>query len=345
MNRHRVLAMTAPFPPELLGTDKLIPAEVIEDLGRRQQVAAWTGFATLYGTREVARRPSGIRAALKGVAVRTLFFSSRQATFLRRAAAWIPGKTGPKLARTVNALSGALELTDGRPNETALPLAYWRNVKAPAGASRDPAKDGCGLIWYSPLVPMRPQMIRAFVDRAQQILLEHRLEPLITFTSMGDKLFACTIPLIFERQIPAARDRAKACYAEFGRAPGANSGAFHTASATTSSRSSALCRTTRCRFTGACATRSTSTTSLLRVATTRRLAGTATAQKRSAEADPSRERGAYFLALRRVPAARPSRPMPSRASEPGSGTSAMLSEKKLPVPAASSTLFSAGRTA
>ena len=213
MNRHRVLAMTAAFPPDLLGTDNLISEEAMEELGRHQHVAAWTGFATLYGTRDVVRAAQKeIRASLSGVATRTLFFSSLQVSFLRRAAGWIPGKAGPKLARTLNTLYGALELADGRPNETALPLAYWRNVKAPAGSWRDPARDGCGLIWYSPLVPMRPTMVRAFADTAQRILLEHRIEPLITFTSMGDKLFGCTVPLVFERQLPDARDRANACY-------------------------------------------------------------------------------------------------------------------------------------
>ena len=61
-------------------------------------------------------------------------------------------------------LESAMELVGGRPNETALSLAYWRSGKHPApGTPLDPARDGCGLIWYAPLVEMTPNHVRAFV--------------------------------------------------------------------------------------------------------------------------------------------------------------------------------------
>jgi 4-cresol dehydrogenase (hydroxylating) len=215
MNRHRVLAMSAPYPNEQRGVDGLIPDAVIEELGRQYQIFPWTGFGTLYGTsRMVSAAQKEIRSALAGVASRLVFLSPGDALTLSRLCAWIPGATGRRLRRTVGTLAKSLELVDGRPNETALPLAYWRSRRSPQGESRDPSRDGCGLIWYAPLVPMRAQGVRAYLDMVTRITRTHGMEPLITFTSINDRLFDSTVPLLFDRDDPAAVAAAAACHAE-----------------------------------------------------------------------------------------------------------------------------------
>ncbi|MBQ5948164.1 FAD-binding oxidoreductase [Massilia sp. ST3] len=215
MNRHRVLAMSAPYPADRLGADGLIPPALVEELGRQYQIFPWTGFGTLYGTRRmVAAAQKEIRAALKGVASRMLFLSQDNANTLRRVAGWLPGPAGQRLASTAATLARSLELAGGRPNETALPLAYWRNPAAGAEGARNPARDGCGLIWYAPLVPMRGQGARAYVEMVSAVTRKHGMEPLLTFTSLSDKLFDSTVPLLFDRHSPAAVEAAQACYRE-----------------------------------------------------------------------------------------------------------------------------------
>lgn len=213
MNRHRVLAMTAPFPADRLGPDGLIPPAVIQALGKQYQVQPWTGFATLYGTkRVVAAAQKEMRTALGGIASRVLFLTPRQARTLQRLASWLPGSIGKRLYSTAATLSNSLELVAGRPNETALPLAYWRNREPPKGRWRDPSRDGCGMIWYAPLVPMRPATVCNYVDMVRQVTRQYGLEPLITLTSINDKLFDSTVPLLFERNDPDALRAARACY-------------------------------------------------------------------------------------------------------------------------------------
>jgi 4-cresol dehydrogenase (hydroxylating) len=213
MNRHRVLAMSAPYPAGQIGADGLIPPEVITQLGGQYQIAPWTGFGTLYGTRRmVAAAQKEIRQALKGVASRLLFLSAGNAAMLLKAARWIPGGAGQRLSSTAAMLKRSLGLVGGRPNETALPLAYWRNQPGVVSAPRDPARDGCGLIWYAPLVPMRPAGARAYVEMVTDVTRAHGMEPLLTFTSLSDKLFDSTVPLIFDRNDPASAAAAHACY-------------------------------------------------------------------------------------------------------------------------------------
>lgn len=202
MNRHRVLAMTAPYPdPEALDSRGLMPNALVASMGRQYQVAPWTGFATLYGTRAVVQAAQRhIRRKLQGTATRLLFLEPRHVHWIAKAAQLLPGKLGGRLRRTVNTLKASMQLVQGRPNETALPITYWRSRTSQPDTNRDPARDHCGLLWYAPLVPMRAQTVRDFVTFAAEILTKNNLEPLITLTSQGDRLFDSTIPLLFDRQ-------------------------------------------------------------------------------------------------------------------------------------------------
>lgn len=213
MNQHRVLSMTAPYPNERLGADGLIPAALIEELGRQYQILPWTGFGTLYGTRRVvAAAQKEIKRALSGVASRLVFLTPGGAEKLARLANKLPGALGKRLGSTAETLALSLQLVAGRPNETAMPLAYWRNPNSPKHSPRDPARDGCGLIWYAPLVPMRPAAVRGYVDMVKEVTRRHGIEPLITFTTLSDKLVDSTVPIVFERDSEQSVRAAKACY-------------------------------------------------------------------------------------------------------------------------------------
>jgi 4-cresol dehydrogenase (hydroxylating) len=224
MNQHRVLSMSAPYPHDKKGSDGLLPQSAIDELGKQYQVMPWTGFATLYGTkRMVAAAQKEIKAELSGIASRMMFLTPARARTLANIAKWLPGSMGKRLQGLTSTLAQSLELVAGRPNETALPLAYWRNTSTQQGKHKNPGRDGCGLTWYAPLVPMRPASIRAYVNMVKKITPKHGIEPLITFTSLNDRLFDSTVPLIFERSQPEAVAASAACYKELfvtGRAQG-----------------------------------------------------------------------------------------------------------------------------
>ena len=87
----------------------------------------------------------------------------------------------------------------------------------------DPARDGCGLIWYPPLIAMRPERVRVYVDMVERICTAHRVEPLITLTSLSDRCFDSSVPLLFRREDPSGTARAQSCYRallDAGRAEG-----------------------------------------------------------------------------------------------------------------------------
>jgi 4-cresol dehydrogenase (hydroxylating) flavoprotein subunit len=224
MNQHRVLSMAAPFPTEQLGPDGMITPDGLQALGRKYQIFPWTGFCTLYGSkRMVAAAQKEVKAALGGLGSRMMFLTPERAQLLAKLTQLIPGKFGKGLQGMTATLAKSLELVAGRPNETAMPLAYWRTPLPKKGEFWDPTLDGCGLMWYAPLVPMRPADVRAYVSMVKEIAVRHGLEPLITFTTLNDRLFDSTVPLVFDRTKPEAVAAAAACYQDLlhaGRAKG-----------------------------------------------------------------------------------------------------------------------------
>jgi 4-cresol dehydrogenase (hydroxylating) flavoprotein subunit len=214
MNRHRVLAMTTPYPHDRVDNSGRLPASIVAELARKNRIAAWTGFGALYGEPGVvaaARRL--IRASLKPAGLRPRFIAPEKIAAVARWTGRIPGLHDSHLSRRARTLDAAMALIAGKPSRLALPLAYWqsRAVLRPE-ARLNPAADGCGLIWYSPLVPMKPAEARRYVRMVNEVCARHAIEPLITLTSLSDRCFDSSVPLLFDRHDRDATARAQACY-------------------------------------------------------------------------------------------------------------------------------------
>jgi 4-cresol dehydrogenase (hydroxylating) len=214
MNKHRVLSMSEPYPKDQLGEDGLIPDVVLKKLMQRNQVMEWTCVGAIYGNKKVvAAVHSEIKRIVKPVAKRLVFFTPGLVDFLCSTVRALPVVRNLHLVNVLTTLNKSMQLFAGQPSEIALPLAYWRSGKMPEDEQpMNPSQDGCGLIWYSPLIPMKPDLVRKYVEMVTKICIEHRIEPLITLTSVSDRCFDSTIPILFNRQDEEETARAMACY-------------------------------------------------------------------------------------------------------------------------------------
>lgn len=216
MNKHRALSMSEPYPKDQLGEDGLIPDELLRKMMKRNQVMEWTGLGAVYGNKKVVAAARGeIRRILRPVASRLVFLTPGLVEFLYGTAISLPIVRDLHLVHVLGSINKIMRLFAGAPSEIALPLSYWRSGLIPSdGSPMDPDKDGCGLIWYSPLLPMKPALARQFVEMVTTICIKHRIEPLITLTSISDRCWDSTIPILFDRQNPEEVASARACYHE-----------------------------------------------------------------------------------------------------------------------------------
>lgn len=213
LNRQRMLSMMTPFPVEK-AEDGVLPADEVAKMAQQHGIAAWNGVGAIYANKDMvkaARR--SLRRLLGPVTDRLVFVNARRVNLARRLARLMPKPFSTRIGSLADTLGGALEIMHGRPNDVALALAYWRSGQQPQpGVAKNPARDGCGLLWFAPLVPMRGKDARRFVDMVERICPAYGINPLVTLTTINDRCFDSTVPLLFDRNDPAATERAAACY-------------------------------------------------------------------------------------------------------------------------------------
>lgn len=216
MNQHRVLSMTEAYPSTDQLVNDLISDETIARMAQKRQVFPWTCVGALYGNKAVVNAAQKeIKKILSGKAKRLVFFTPQMVTRLNRMSQNISFIKKGMIGETILTLHKTLQLFAGRPSEIALPLVYWLTGNQPdEGTAMHPANDDCGLIWYSPLVPMKPEKVTEFTEMVKAICIKHQIEPLITLTSFSDRCFDSTIPILFRKNDGAAVERAHACYEE-----------------------------------------------------------------------------------------------------------------------------------
>lgn len=210
MNGPRVLSTQedAPLTADLTGAERL---RYFERLCRERRIAAWTAVGTLYGSRSAVRGAvDDMRRRLPGA--RLFAFTVERIRLLARLAPYVPGGWFKARRRQLGDLIHAVGTVEGRPIVAFLRIAYALDGSRPAmNDARHPAKDGCGILWYAPLVPLTGEGVRDYAQIMSQVLLEHGFDPLLAVTTRSPRVHSGTIPLLF-RRTPKDESRARDCY-------------------------------------------------------------------------------------------------------------------------------------
>ena len=179
----------------------------------------FTSLATLFGPEHTtAGACRDLKRHLKGAKV--LCLSRKQLTLLGNLGSAVPAGVISRfeglrfLHQKVGSLSQTIALLDGVPSHEFLKLAYAANNPAPAmHVNSSPAKDGQGILWFAPLVPLTKAGVHAALVLMEGILVKHGFDALLGLTIRNSRAGIATIPLIFEKTEENVR-RAHACYKE-----------------------------------------------------------------------------------------------------------------------------------
>jgi 4-cresol dehydrogenase (hydroxylating) len=179
----------------------------------RNRESQWLIVGTIYGTKHHAKATRVlIKKELAPVSRKILFITLKKADFVRKISSIIPSIFS-KLKQSMSGLPEILGLFAGILSDISLRLAYYKNRSQEKCGSLNPANDKCGLLWYSPLVPMRSADFEKYIDFIYTICKKHDIEPAITLTSLSANVFDSTLPLIFSPGSPDEQ-RAYDCYHE-----------------------------------------------------------------------------------------------------------------------------------
>ncbi|MBD1390583.1 FAD-binding oxidoreductase [Neiella sp. HB171785] len=216
MDRRRILSMVAPNPngPE---QHKVMSEEQCQKLAKKYQVPGWMLVGSIYGSKEIVKAArKDIHRRVRKHAYRTIFSEGWLLRTARLVLKILPTSLMKDEREQLQAMAEGIQIMLGQPNQVALPLAYWRNPNVQADKSKEmnPAKDGCGLMWYAPLVPTKADHMRAFVNMVRDVCPQYGIEPLITLTNLRFDLTDSTIPILFNAADSEATEQAKACLDE-----------------------------------------------------------------------------------------------------------------------------------
>jgi 4-cresol dehydrogenase (hydroxylating) len=214
-NDLRVLSGGMVFPSALAPP---LPPAVRARLCAQAGIGAWTVSAALYGrTAQVADARRAIRRAI-GKLARLRFIDDRSLNLGSAAARLLgQGKLGRKLAAQVELGRSLLNMNRGVPDGRFLAGAYWRRRAGlppgfPAGAN--PARDGCGMMWLAPVLPLRGTDLLQAHALVEPLFAQHGFDLFETFSMINERTLGGVLTICFDRDDAAETARAQRCYRE-----------------------------------------------------------------------------------------------------------------------------------
>jgi 4-cresol dehydrogenase (hydroxylating) len=179
---------------------------------RRLNFGAWNGSGGLYGTRgQVAEARRLLRRELSGKVARLQFLDDRLLALASRFSGVFSLVSRWDLSRALELVRPVYGLMKGEPTSQPLASTYWRKRKPPP-AEMNPDRDGCGLLWCSPLAPAEGGHAQTLATLASEVLLRHGFEPMLSITLITERALICVISITYDREVPGEDQRAMLCY-------------------------------------------------------------------------------------------------------------------------------------
>jgi 4-cresol dehydrogenase (hydroxylating) len=194
---------------EMQGPSKqYLTADRLAALRRQYGISPLTCAGGLYGTRELVKLQRRILKQALGPHGRLLFITDGLLKVLERvmSAAW----TRPWLRRLTETLAGSsLQVLDssphvhrilqGIPTDYFVKHAYYRYRKRRPDSAIDPARDGCGVIWFAPLLPFTSADILPFLAKARKRFEEAGFDFWVAMLLMNPRTVTCLMNLLYDR--------------------------------------------------------------------------------------------------------------------------------------------------
>jgi 4-cresol dehydrogenase (hydroxylating) len=212
-NDLRVISSHGHFPWEASGGKAPLPHDLRLRLRHEAGVGAWNITGSITGTHRQVREAARALRRVVGRSARVIFLNDwRLAAAGRLASALQFLERGRILARQVEALLPNYGLLKGIPTNVPLMGTQWRLRHPAATPPEDPLDTPCGLIWISPVLPMRgadAQRVQALVE---PIFAHYGFDCLATFTLLNERAMVAVLNISFDKTVPAECDAAEACY-------------------------------------------------------------------------------------------------------------------------------------
>ncbi len=193
----------------------------LDGLRRKYGVAPWSCAGAIYGPPALVRlQRSLIRKAL-GPYGKLIFVSDWQVPWIERIVSWswkseaVRWLTQKLVGTSLPMLASAPfvhKIQQGIPTEFFIKHAYYRYRHPRPEGDVHPARDGCGLIWFAPIVPFTNEHVWPYLNEAKKLYAAHGFDFYVAMLLMNPRSMVCLMAIIFDRESPEELEQSKRLY-------------------------------------------------------------------------------------------------------------------------------------
>lgn len=220
-NDLRVLSGGMTYPRERAQHVRPLPPPLRQALCAAAGIAPWTVSGALYGdAHQVAAARRALRRALAPLRLAPRFIDERRLA-LGGAARRLLAATGlgatltQRLAQQLALGRSLFSMNRGVPDGRFLAGAYWRRRGGlPPGFPHDanPARDNCGLLWLSPVLPMRGADLLDVMALAAPLFGHYGFDLFATFSMITERALGGVLTVAYDKDDARETADAHACY-------------------------------------------------------------------------------------------------------------------------------------
>ncbi|HEV3256048.1 MAG TPA: FAD-binding oxidoreductase [Gemmataceae bacterium] len=223
------LSMLTQYPHELRQGQPCLPDDARRELRSRHGISPWSLTSGLYGTiAQVRANRALIRRALKPHG-RLTFIDRRELGRLEslirlvRRVQRLPFGTGlgrllkncligREPLETLELVRHAVALLQGVPGEFIVRFAYFKSRQSRPSSDVNPARDGCGLIWFAPVSPLTGTHVTRVLDLCRPVFRDHGFDFSVSLIVVNPRSAVALMEIFYDKADPAETARAGALY-------------------------------------------------------------------------------------------------------------------------------------
>ncbi len=223
------MAMVMPYPHELREGQPCLPDNARRGLRSRNGIAAWTLTSGLYGTAaQVRANRALIRQELRPYGKLT-FVDRRDLPMLERLSRlvkrmqhvplvsglggllknWLIGRAPMEVFELI---PNSVSILQGVPSEFIVRFAYFKSRESRPRSDVDPVRDGCGLIWFAPIVPLTGSHVNRLFDLCCPVFREHGFDFSVSLIVVNPRSAVALMEIFYDKADPTETARARVLY-------------------------------------------------------------------------------------------------------------------------------------
>ena len=214
-NDYRIFSSRGRYPWEKTNGATPLPQDVRAQLRESLGLGAWNVAGALTGTRAHVRASrAAVKRALRGFCG-ARFVSDTQLDLADNVFGFL-GRFGiaRETANFIESAKPVLAAAKGVPADGPIRGTYWRLRTEPPADVNDPIEAGAGVMWVSPVLPIRGADARRVMQIVEPVFAKNGFEPMTTFTMINERAMIAVLNVYFDKCVAEEAAQAAACHHE-----------------------------------------------------------------------------------------------------------------------------------